>query len=58
MNLSRTLTDSKFGNATISYSESVFSINHGFDSIVHVLDEVSLGSAESSLVGDIEDGFG
>ena len=32
-----------------------FSINHSFDTVVHVLDEVLLRTAKSALVGDIED---
>ena len=35
--------------------EGHFSINHSFDTVVHVLDEVHLGAAKSTLVGDIED---
>ena len=31
------------------------SSHHGFDTIVHILYEVLLGSTESSSVGDIED---
>ena len=35
-------------------SESLLGGNHGFDTIIHVLDKVLLRSTESSLVGDIE----
>jgi len=38
-----------------SYSQALFSFDHGFDTIVHVLDELDLVSSESSQVGDIED---
>jgi len=44
-----------------SYSQALFSFDHGFDTIVHILDEFNLVSSESSQVGDIEDtivGFG
>ena len=37
--------------------EGLFLFDHGFDSVVHVLDKVSLGSAESSLVADVVDGL-
>jgi len=32
-----------------------FSLNQGFDTIIHVLNEFSLGSSKSSLVRDIVD---
>ena len=35
--------------------EGQFSVNHSFDTVVHVLDEVLLRTAKSALVGDIED---
>lgn len=35
-------------------SQSLFSFNHGLDSVVHILDKVNFGESESSLVGDIE----
>ena len=31
------------------------SLDHGLDTIVHVLDEVLLGATQAALVGDIED---
>ena len=34
---------------------SLFSFDEGSDSVNHVLDKLSFGSSESSLVGDIED---
>ena len=34
-------------------SELHLSLNHGLDTIVHVLDEVDLRAAESSQVGDV-----
>merc|ERR1712157_163170 len=36
-------------------SESLLSLDHGLDSVVHILDEVDLGTAETTQVGDIED---
>jgi len=36
-------------------SESLLSGDHGLDTVIHVLNEVDLGSSESALVGDIED---
>lgn len=38
-----------------SCSEGLLSSDHGFDTIVHILDELNLVSTESSHVGDIED---
>ena len=35
--------------------EGHFSVNHSFDTVVHVLDKVHLRAAKSALVGDIED---
>ena len=35
-------------------SESLLSGDHGFDTIIHVLDKILLRSTESSLVRDIE----
>jgi len=35
--------------------ELVLSLDHSLNSVVHVLDEVLLGSSETSLVGDIEE---
>lgn len=35
-------------------SQSLFSFNHGLDSVIHILDKVNFGESESSLVGDIE----
>jgi len=37
------------------YSQALFGLDHGFDTIVHILDEFNLVSSESSQVGDIED---
>jgi len=36
------------------YSQALFGLDHGFDTIVHILDELDLVSSESSQVGDIE----
>ena len=36
-------------------SKFLLSIDHGLDTVVHVLNEVLLGAAESTSVGDIED---
>ena len=36
-------------------SELLLSLDHGLDTVVHVLDEVLLRAAESAAVGDIED---
>jgi len=33
----------------------LFSLDHGFNTIVHVLNKVFLRSAEPSLVGDVKD---
>ena len=38
-----------------SRSESLLSLDHGFDSVVHVLDEVDFGATESAQVRDVED---
>lgn len=35
-------------------SEGLLLLNHGLDTVVHVLDEVLLGAAQSALVGDVE----
>ena len=35
-------------------SESLFGIDHGLDSVVHVLDEVDLRATKSTLVGDVK----
>merc|ERR1712046_269562 len=40
---------------SFNYPQALFSLDHGFNSIVHVLDELDLVSSESSQVGDIED---
>jgi len=39
-------------------SESLLLSDHGFDTVVHVLDEIDLRATESSLVGDIVDVIG
>ena len=39
----------------LASSELKLSSNHGLHTIVHVLDEVLLGAAETTLVGDVED---
>ena len=36
-------------------SETFLSLNHGLNTIVHVLNEVDLGTAKSAEVGDIVD---
>ena len=36
-------------------SETFLGLNHGFDTIVHVLDEIDLGATESAEVGNIVD---
>ena len=36
-------------------SESLLSLDHGLDTVVHVLDEIDLGAAESAEVGDVKD---
>ena len=36
-------------------SESLLSIDHGLNTVVHVLDEVNLGTTQSTEVGDIID---
>ena len=38
-----------------SISECFFGLDHGLDTVVHILNEVLLGAAESTSVGDIED---
>ncbi len=43
---------------SLTYSEGLLGVNHGLNTVVHVLDEVLLGSAESSLVGDVVGGIG
>ena len=40
-------------NLTSLDSEGLFGLNHGLHAVVHVLDEVLLGAAETSLVGDV-----
>jgi len=35
-------------------SEGLLGGDHGLDAVVHVLDELALGAAESALVGDVE----
>ena len=42
-------------NMGTNYSQALFGLDHGFDTIVHILDEFDLVSSESSQVGDIED---
>jgi hypothetical protein len=44
-----------FSKTLVSCSKSLLSGDHGLDSIVHVLDEVNLGTSESTLVGDVKD---
>ena len=39
-------------------SEGLLLLDHSLDTVVHVLDEVSLGAAESALVGDVVGGIG
>jgi len=39
----------------VSCSEFLLGGDHGFDSIVHILDEVDFGTTKSTLVGDIKD---
>ena len=39
-------------------SEGLLLLNHSLDTVVHVLDELSLGAAESALVGDVVGGIG
>ncbi len=44
-----------------SGTEDLFSFNHGFDSIIHILDKILFRTSEPSLVWDIKDeviGFG
>ena len=36
-------------------SETFLSLNHGFNAVVHVLDEVNFGTTESAEVGNVED---
>ncbi len=51
-------TDAARGNKSSLCSlvaELELSSHHGLDTIVHVLDEVLLGAAESAPVGDVED---
>ena len=42
-------------NASLRCSELLLSIDHGFDTVVHVLDKVDFGTAQSAEVGDVED---
>ena len=37
----------------LTYSEGLLGVDHGLNTVVHVLDEILLGSTESSLVGDV-----
>lgn len=39
-------------------SKGLFHINHSLDTVVHVLDELSLGASESALVGDVVGSIG
>jgi hypothetical protein len=41
-----------------SRSEGLLGVDHGLDTVVHVLDEVLFGAAESSLVGDVVNSVG
>lgn len=45
------------GRSLGSLGELLLSFNHGFNTVVHVLDEVLLGAAETASVRDIEDTF-
>ena len=36
-------------------SETFLGLDHGFDTVVHVLDEVDFGTTESAEVGNVED---
>ena len=36
-------------------SETFLSLDHGFYTVVHVLDEVDFGTAKSAKVGNVED---
>jgi len=42
-------------NGGCSYSEFLLSLDHGLDTVVHILDKVDLGATESAEVGDVED---
>ena len=42
---------SSYGNC----SESLLGLDHGLDTVVHVLDEVDLGATKSAEVRDVED---
>ena len=42
-------------NASVRCSESLFDVDHGFDTVVHILNEVDFGATESTEVGDVED---
>ena len=42
-------------NSSRSLAERELGLNHGLDSVVHILDEVLLGATKSSPVRDIED---
>ena len=44
----------KQGERALSCSERLLSLDHGLDTVVHVLDKLALGAAESALVRDIE----
>lgn len=39
----------------VSRSESLLSLDHGLDSVVHVLDEIDLGATKAAQVRDVED---
>jgi hypothetical protein len=41
--------------ASPRYSEFLFSLDHSFDAVVHILDKVDLVTTESTEVGDVED---
>ena len=36
-------------------SQSLLSLDHGFDAVVHVLDEVNFGTTQSAKVGNVVD---
>lgn len=42
----------------VTFSEGLLLLNHSLDTIVHVLDELSLGAAKSALVRDVIGGIG
>ena len=48
--------DSLCGDGQLgSFTELELCVDHGLDTIVHVLDEGDLGAAETAAVGDVED---